>query len=332
VLERDLDACALSGVRNVILFDVDVPTGGKRNIESPEQVRALTDHIRERLGADALVCIDQEGGSVSRLNERWGMARGVSASEFARLGPGARRDEAERQAVQLADLGIDVDFSPCVDLEIEAASSIIAGQGRSFGPDAEIVVECAREVIRALGERGVGACLKHFPGHGSARGDTHEGLVDITETARRELELEPYRVLLAEADGTVGVMVAHVMDSNLDPEHPASLSSACVEGLLRGELGFSGVVVTDSLDMRAITNRYGIEEACVRALDAGADMVIDGFNLDPSRGEHPAPAIVRALRDAMAGGRLSEARIAESLGRVERFRGALRRKRLEVRG
>ncbi|MFG0256996.1 MAG: glycoside hydrolase family 3 N-terminal domain-containing protein [Phycisphaerales bacterium JB043] len=339
ILERDLDACARAGVGGVILFDVDVPAmerlieGGvetreararaRRNIESPDQVRSLCAHVRARLGDGTMIGIDQEGGRVSRLHEGNGFVLGPSPRELATLAGEARRAALCFQARQVRHAGIDVNLGPCVDVAIETESSIIARQGRSFGDNIEDVVACAHEVIRAHTDAGVGACLKHFPGHGSARGDTHKGFVDITETWDRDRELEVYRRLLDDADDSVGVMVAHVVDRTRDGS-PSSLSRACVEGLLRNDLGFDGVVMTDALDMRAITSVCPIEEACVRAIEAGCDVVMDGFNLEPDREDHPSTSIVDALRRAMREGRLSEERIDRSLARLGRYGGALR--------
>lgn len=348
-LEEDLEACAASNVRAVILFDVDVPEllrlrasgaseeeallRAKRNIESPDQVRALTDHIREHLGDDTIICIDQEGGETARLSDRRGFEQGPSAREFAALAPEERRAEAYRQAAQLARAGIDLNFAPCVDLALEPESSIIARRGRSFGDAEDVVVACARDVIRAQMSHGVGSCLKHFPGHGSATGDTHRGMVDVTDTARPELELAPYRSLLDSADPSIAVMAAHVMNRRLDASLPASLSPAVIDGPLRHELGFDGLVVTDSVDMAAVLDQWTVEEAAVCAIAAGVDLVLDGFNLDPTRSEHPAGRIVDALRRAVDSGALSVSRIETSIARIARFHESLtaRRQREAVR-
>jgi beta-N-acetylhexosaminidase len=342
-LEQDLDACAASRIRAVILFDVDVPPylqscacgvadddallRAKRNIESPEQLRALTDHIRDRLGDDTIICVDQEGGVTSRLSKRRGFAPGPSAHEFTDLAPAKRRAESERQAAQLAYAGIDLNFAPCIDLALEQASSIIARRGRSFGASVDTVVACARDVIAAHSAHGIGSCLKHFPGHGSATGDTHRGMVDVTETAVPDSELAPYRALLDANDPAVMVMVAHVMNRRIDPVRPASLSPAFIDGLLRGELGFDGVVVTDSIDMAAVLDQWSVEEAAVGAIVAGADIALDGFNLDPTRAEHPAQRLAGALRDALASGALTASRVARSIARIERFQSALANRR-----
>ncbi|MBZ0171475.1 MAG: hypothetical protein K8E66_03770, partial [Phycisphaerales bacterium] len=197
LLRQDLAACAAAGVGGVILFDIDVPAWNERvsrgddhraaaaacprNIESPEQLRRLTTFIKSQLGEHTMICVDQEGGPTSRLGASHSFDPGPDAHHFAAMDIERRRAEANRQAAQLAAAGIGVNLAPCVDLSIEPGSSIIAGQGRSFGAVPEIVVENARIVLEAHAAHGVGACLKHFPGHGSVTGDSHHGAVDITK-------------------------------------------------------------------------------------------------------------------------------------------------------
>lgn len=339
-LEQDLAECREAGIGAVILFDVDLPTRRRlegegideeearrravRNVSGPEQLADLIAHLRARLGEDLLVCVDQEGGRVARLAPDRGFDADPSAAEFAALDEAARATAARRQARQLRRLGFDLNFAPCVDLALEEASPIIAGSGRAYGRDPQSVVAAARVVRDAHLEAGVGCCLKHFPGHGSARGDTHQGLVDITGSWQRDEELAPYRELLGP--GGVAVMVAHVLHRDLDPDRPASLSPAVIDGLLRGELGFDGVVVTDSIDMRAIADAHGAGEAAVRALLAGADLVVDGFNLD-DRERHPAAGLVGALAGALDEGRLPSSRVEQSLRRLEALRARVGRGR-----
>ena len=335
LLERDLEACRRAEVGGVILFEVDVPTFRRlqrdgldtdtakkqsvRNILDAEQLRRLIAHIGERLGPDVFVGVDQEGGQVVRLSPARGFAAEPSAQEFAALDGTARRQEATRQAGQLADLGFDLNFAPCVDVALEPQNAIITRLGRSFGAKPETVIECANVVLDAHATAGVAACLKHFPGHGSSRDDTHLGAVDITSTWQRELEIEPYRALCQRPG--VAVMVAHVVHRKLSGENPASLAADVVDGLLRSEIGFQGVVITDSIDMRAVANRFDPGETAVAAIAAGADFVVDGFNLD-ERAEHPAPALVAALQDALNDGRIAQGakRIEKSLERLHLLR------------
>jgi beta-N-acetylhexosaminidase len=331
-LEEDLETCRRAGVGGVILFDVDVPAQRRlqaeegpevaarrapRNIVDSQQLKNLVAHVRERLGEQVFVSIDQEGGRVARLSPTRGFAADPSAAEFGALERAVQQEAAEHQAARLWSLGFDLNFAPCVDLAIEPANEIIVGLDRSYGRDPESVVEAARVVLEAHRRMHVAACLKHFPGHGSSRGDTHRGAVDITDTWQRERELAPYQALCNQPG--LAVMVAHVMHRHLDPKRPSSLSPAVIENLLRRELGYDGVVVTDSIDMRAIADHFTPGEAAVAAVEAGADFVVDGFNLD-ERPEHPATELVRALHKALQEGRLRRKRIERSLQRLQRLR------------
>ncbi|MEO1511265.1 MAG: glycoside hydrolase family 3 N-terminal domain-containing protein, partial [Planctomycetota bacterium] len=192
-LETDLAACASVGVRAVLLFDRDVASGRARNVIGRDQLRGLTAHIRSRLGADTIIAVDQEGGRVQRLGPDHGFAAHPSAAEFAGMPPRDRVAAADRLAAELADVGINLNLSPCVD--IGDGSPVIGGLGRSFGGDPDAVVECASAVIVAHRGRGIGCALKHFPGHGSAPGDSHKTLPDITRSFDPGRDLAPYRAL-----------------------------------------------------------------------------------------------------------------------------------------
>jgi len=338
LLEQDLEACAEAGVGGVILFDVDVPQllrltaeglprdealmASPRNVIDPEQLAKLIAHVRARLGVEVLVTVDQEGGQVARLNPRRGFEATPTAAEFARLDVAAQQAVAQGQAKLMQSLGVDLNYAPCTDLALEPLNDIIVGHGRSYGVDPQVVIQAAQVVIEAHHAAGVGACLKHFPGHGSSRGDTHLDAVDITDTWQRDAELTPYHSL-AHLPG-LAIMVAHVMHRGLDGQWPASLSAAVVGGILRREIGFQGVVVTDSIDMRAITGRWTPEQAAVAAIDAGVDLVVDGFNLMPDRA-HPAVALRDAVQSALEKGNITggHERIAASCARLDRLRRQL---------
>lgn len=332
--EADIRACERAGVGAVILFDVHLAERARlgllgrgadgaralaaRNIIDPDQTRALIAHLRERLGRQVLIAIDQEGGRVARLTPARGFAADPSAAEFARLDAAAQREAAERQARQLAGLGIDLNFAPCVDLARHEAG-VIAPLGRSFGDEAEGVARCARVVLEAHRRAGVGACVKHFPGHGSAAGDTHVGLADITAT-HGEDEARVFEEL-AEAPA---MMAGHLLHRGVDAERPASLSRAWLTGVLRDRVGYGGVIATDSIDMGAVRDRWSAAEACVLAVEAGADLVVHGFNApdDMVDAPHPAPAMARALAEALEAGRLDRRAIDASLARLAALRGA----------
>jgi beta-N-acetylhexosaminidase len=208
-----------------------------------------------------------------------------------------------------------------VDVGSNPANPVIVGTARSFGADPLLVTEHARAFVRGLRAEGVLTTLKHFPGHGSSVDDSHRGFTDVTDTASPDLELAPYRALIAEglADS---VMTAHVFNRRLDSRRPATLSRATIAGLLRGDLGFSGPVVSDDLRMGAIQQHYGIDEAAVLALDAGVDMllIVDDRLAD---GRSAAQVALTAIRRALAHGALDPERVETAIARVRAFRARL---------
>jgi beta-N-acetylhexosaminidase len=321
LLDADLEACERARCRGVILFDQDLPSRSTRNIVNPEQTRRLVGELRRRLGGtDLIVAIDQEGGAVERLTPARGFIGTPPAAEVAMLPPAEQERLAREQAQQLAGLGVNCNFAPCVDLARNPDSDIIAGKQRAYSHDPTVAIACARRVLAAHKRAGVLACLKHFPGHGSAAGDTHLGLVDISLEARPDLELAPYHWLKNDAPM---VMTGHLIDRFIDPDLPASLSPKHTADLLRTRIGYRGVVIVDSLDMRAIADRWGLAEACVLAINAGADILLDCNNAPGPERECPAPAMADAIREALDDGRIAGGveRLRES---AERIRAALK--------
>jgi len=311
-LERDLDACAGAHVGGVILLDRDLPTGGARNIESPGQLADFIGYLRTRLGRSLVVAVDQEGGRVARLRPDRGFRASLTAKSFGALEPPRRRDEARAEAEQLRALGIDLNLAPCVDLAL--GCPVIDGLQRAYSRDPGHVVACARDVLEAHCAARVGACIKHYPGHGGAGADTHLGPVDITAT-HTERELEPFRVLAPLAPA---VLVAHVLDRRIDADNPASLSPAQL-GRLRGPVGFQGAVVADSIDMDAIAFTLPVGDASVRALRAGVDLVIHAVNRPGRITDCPAPGMARSIRRAVEDGTLPIERVVEAATHVDQL-------------
>jgi beta-N-acetylhexosaminidase len=315
-IARELEAGRAGGV---ILFDQDMAdvSRPRRNIQSPEQVCALTDSLRSRARMPLLIAVDQEGGRVNRLKAEYGFPATLSHEELGAANDPARTfAEAEKIARTLAGMGINWNLAPVVDLDAAPDNPIIKGKKRSFGPEAETVSRHAMEFVRAHRRHGILTCAKHFPGHGSARGDTHLGLVDVTRHWT-ENELIPFRRLV-EANLCDTVMTAHVFNARLDPERPATLSASVVTGLLRRQIGFDGVVVSDDLEMKAISSQYGLDQAVRHAIEAGLDLLCFGnnMNFDANIGEKVA-GIIYQLVEA---GQISEARIEESFQRIQNLK------------
>ncbi|NOQ47430.1 MAG: glycoside hydrolase family 3, partial [Desulfobulbaceae bacterium] len=208
---------------------------------------------------------------------------------------------------------INFNLAPVVDLDCNPDNPIIGGYERSFSTDPGLVARFADAFIAAHHQQKVACCLKHFPGHGSAGSDSHLGFVDITEHWRQE-ELRPFSTLFR--DGFCdAVMTAHVVQRTLDPSGmPATLSHEIISGMLRNGLGFTGVILTDDLQMRAISDKWGFKEAVQRAVLAGIDMVIVGNNL--VRRQDAVEEGIRAVAELLDIGRIDEDRIRASISRI----------------
>ncbi|WP_448070491.1 glycoside hydrolase family 3 protein [Georgenia yuyongxinii] len=306
----------------VVLFSRDVPSGSAtRNIASPAQVATLTAALQARADAPLLVTTDQEGGRVARLGPEHGFPATRSAAELgARGDPAATRAAAAEMARTLRAAGVNLNLAPVVDVNVNPANPIIGALGRSFSPDPGVVAEQAAAFVRGHHDEGVLTTLKHFPGHGSSRADTHAGFVDVTATWS-EAELVPYRSLIGEGLADA-VMVAHVFNATLDGDHPASLSAATITGLLREKLGYDGVVMSDDLQMGAIAQEWGFEEAVRLAVLAGTDLLTFSNNLETFEPDLGARAYATLL-DLVRREEIGEARIAASYERIERLKARL---------
>ena len=306
---------------STVLFDYDVPSASPvRNIQSLDQLAALTAGLQSLASTPLLIATDEEGGQVSRLKEQFGFPPTVSAAYL-----GAQNDVAltHQYAATMADMlaaaGINLNLAPVVDLNVNPANPIIGALDRSFSADPAVVTQQALEFIRAHHERGVLCTLKHFPGHGSSTQDSHLGFVDVTNTWS-ERELEPFANIIQAGEADV-IMTAHVFNANLDPDYPATLSKPVVTGILRERLGYDGVVITDDMQMRAISDRYGFEAALQLAVEAGADIIAIANNTVFEEGIAARAAGV--LIDLVHAGTISEQRIDESVQRIERLKARL---------
>jgi beta-N-acetylhexosaminidase len=309
-------------VGSVVLFSYDAAQQSSlRNVESPAQVARLTAGLQALAQGAALppllIAADQEGGMVARLDETHGFPPTLSAQALGeRNDPAFTYAQAEAMAKTLAAAGINHNLAPVVDINSNPDNPVISALGRSFSADPAVVTAQAHAFIAAHHAHGVTTTLKHFPGHGSSQADSHLGLVDVSATWQRS-ELDPYRTLIAA--GIVDtVMTAHVFNTRLDPTYPATLSQATITGLLRDELGFDGVVITDDMNMQAITSHYGLEQAAVLAVQAGADLLAYGNNLvyDPQ----VAQRAISALAAAVTRSELTKERIDGSYQRLLRLK------------
>ena len=292
--EKALRASQIGGVA---LFDYDVPSKSPvRNIESPEQVRRLTKELQHLAPTPLFIAVDQEGGRVCRLKPSRGFPPTVSAAHLGALdNADSSRQAAEATAKLLESLGINMNLAPVVDLNVNPNNPVIGKLDRSFSSDSAVVLRQATIFVDTFHRNGIIAALKHFPGHGSSTTDTHKDFTDVTTTWSKT-ELEPYRTLIGEGYADP-VMTAHVFNARLDSLYPATLSKETINGLLRKQLGFRGVVISDDMQMRAIADRYGLQQAIRLAINAGVDVLLFGNNVgtyDPEIAEK-ANAIIRSL-------------------------------------
>jgi beta-N-acetylhexosaminidase len=308
----DIEERNLGGV---LLFDTDQPTGSPvRNVESPEQLTALVAGLQALARTPLLVAIDEEGGLVARLDERHGFPPTVSAAELgAQDDPAVTRQAGEAIAETLDSVGISLNLAPVVDLDVNPTNPIIGALDRSFSADPAVVTAQAEAFIEGHRAVGVRTTLKHFPGHGSSTGDTHLGVVDVTETWS-SIELEPFRSIVV--DGLAdAVLTAHVFNATLDPEHPATLSQPTITGILREQIGWDGVVISDDMQMGAIREAYGYPDAVRLAILAGVDI------LTIAQQQVYEAGIVERTIDLIEGfvldGNLSEERIDASYARIQ---------------
>jgi beta-N-acetylhexosaminidase len=284
-------------IGGVVLFDYDVPSASPvRNIESAEQVKRLVGELQGMSSIPLFVAIDQEGGRIIRLKPARGFPRSVSAAHLGMLdNPDSTRQAAATTAGLLRSLKINMDFAPDVDLNTNPDNPVIGKLERSFSGKPDVVTRQAKIFVDGFHAAGIVPVLKHFPGHGSSTKDTHKDFTDVTGSWSKT-ELEPYRELVRNGYDDA-VMTAHVFNAHLDNINPATLSKAVIDGVLRGEIGFMGVVFSDDMQMRAIADRYGLEAAIRLAIEAGVDVLLFGNNAsayDPEIAQK-ASGIIREL-------------------------------------
>jgi beta-N-acetylhexosaminidase len=305
------------------------------NIAGPEQTVALTAALRSAGaggaggsgaaggsgGADPVIAIDEEGGDVTRVAYADGSPYPGNAALGAVDDVALTRSVYHAIGADLAALGINLDLAPCADV-LGSADSPAVGT-RSFGADTDLVSRHTAAAVAGLQGAGVAACAKHFPGHGRTQTDSHEAVATIEGSLAelRERDLPPFAAAIAA--GTIAIMPSHLRVPELTGDLPATVSSAALVGLLRDELGFAGVIVSDALEMRATRDTFGVPLAAVLAVAAGTDLLCLGR--DSSEEEYLA--VRSALVDAVRDGTIRGTRLEDAADRVARLRGGLARAR-----
>ena len=302
----------------IILFDVDLTgkaTVGSRNVTGRQQLKQLTSQLRQWADYPLLIALDQEGGRVARLKTQYGFQSTVSAEHLGQINlEDSTRWYASRIASDLISSGVNVNLAPVVDI-LNPNGPGLGKIQRCFSLSPDVIARHAGWFIDEHHKQGVLCTLKHFPGHGNALGDSHWGFVDVTKTWS-EQELIPYRTLIDQNQVDL-IMTAHIVNRNLDPDLPATLSRKILTDLLRDKMHYNGVVLTDDMYMEAILNNYDIEQAVVMAINAGADMLCAGNNISTGfEADRPfklVDIIVRAVKD----GRIPFERIEQASRRID---------------
>jgi beta-N-acetylhexosaminidase len=313
--KAELDPLVLDEVKKgkvgaLIFFEKNIPN--KPNAFA--SVKNMTWTYQKAAPIPLFICIDQEGGKVNRLKEKYGFTRSVSA---AALGKSKSIDSvrfyADATAATLAGLGFNVNFAPCVDLAI-TENAVIYKPERAYSANEDTVAMMAKEVVKLHRKYGVLTSLKHFPGHGSSKEDTHFGVADVT-TTWSERELKPYKTLL-DSGYVDAVMTSHIVNKNLDPAgYPGTLSKDILDGILRKRLGFNGVVFSDDMQMHAISKNFGLEETIKLAINAGVDVMCFSNNIAGSD-ERTVDKVHAIIKKLVQDGQISAARIEESFQRI----------------
>ena len=295
----------------VILFDKDFNDRTKtKNISSKEQLQQLTSSLKSFAKKSLLICVDQEGGRVARLKPAYGFDATPSAKVVSEMDGYMSKHVYNSLANTLSSSGINCNFAPVLDLALNEKNSVIQGLNRSYGSDSQKVVKYAAIAIEAMKEKQILAVAKHFPGHGSSSDDSHKGFVDVT-SSWSEIELEPYKELI-EQDLLAMIMSAHVFNAKIDKKYPATLSYNTNTKLLRQQLGFDGVLVSDDMQMGAISKHYTLKQSVTLAINSGIDMLLFGNQLSTQ----DIDELVEVIYTQVKNGEISYARIAESNKRV----------------
>ena len=305
----------------VVLYDVNVAQEPltTHNIHSPAQVKELTAILQNAAPIPLLIAVDQEGGIVNRLKPEYGFPPTSSWMKMGEINNlRSTFDFSQAMSHTLKEVGINLNFAPVLDLSVHA-DSFIGQRERCFSRDPRKVAEHAEIFVRGHRENGILTACKHFPGQGSAHGDTHEGFVDVTESWSNP-ELIPYQKLI-QNDAVDCIMTSHIINRNLDPDFPATLSPKILADLLRIKMGYQGVIISDDPQMKAISEHYDLETTLKYMIRAGVDMLCFGNNLVyvPNITE----IVVKTIVELVLSGQISENRIINSYTRIQQLKQKL---------
>ena len=305
---HDMQKYDLGGV---ILFDRFYNNRDRtKNILSPYQLQKLTQSLQYFSKKPLFIAVDQEGGKVARLKPQYGFVKIPSAHALSSMSLQKVVKIYDTQAKMLKKTGINVNFAPVVDLSINPENKVIVGLERSYGSDPKEVVKYAQTMIDAQTKHNIISVLKHFPGHGSSVSDSHKGFVDITHTWQKK-ELEPYKMLIHDKKADA-IMTAHVFNARLDDKYPATLSYKINTGLLRNTLHFKGLIISDDMQMKAISANYSLKDAVTLAINSGVDILLFGNQL----AHNSTKEIVETIFKQVKNKKIPLERIKESNARI----------------
>lgn len=314
------------GIGALILFDYDLKRQVfDKNIKDLKQLKKLNQDIKTFYQAkhpnapQVWLSIDVEGGKVDRLSKLESYSKLISPKKIASLSQEERNQYWSNHALLLQELNIDLNFAPVVDLDLSPHEGIFGPLERCFSDDPIIVAKMASDYIQILNQHHILACLKHFPGHGSARGDSHLDFVEVSDTFNFE-ELKPYQLIQGQPNLLYSVMTAHVINRQLDSTGiPATLSKNILSDLLRTEFGFQGIIISDDLQMKAISKYYSRKEALMKTFQSGSDMVIFGNQLGWDEPQDIINDVVYLVKNNL----ISEEIINQAYERVLRYKHLL---------
>lgn len=310
-------------IGGVILYEYDGPMKSRpRNISSANQLQQLNSQLQKLATTPLFIGIDEEGGRVSRLKPKYGFADSRSPQYLGQLNnDDSTRFFACQIAKECKQMGINLNFAPLVDMNVNPDCPVIGKLERSFSANADTVVHLAKLFIDEHQQQGVFCSIKHFPGHGSAHADSHLGFTDITQTWTSD-ELQPYRILLSDSTIYPMVMTAHVFNARLDSVYPATLSKDIL-AILRDSLNYQGLILSDDMMMHAISQHYGLDEALEKSINAGVDVLLFSNNIEVYD-EQIAQKVIDIIFKLVQSGKISEQRIDESYRRIMVCKALLR--------
>ncbi len=302
----------------VIMFEKNIP----KSSSAFASLKKIIWAYQKAAPIPLMFAVDQEGGKVNRLKEKYGFPRSITAQDMGRSPSiDSVRFYAESTAATLAGLGINVNFAPVLDLGVNKQNTVIYTVGRAFSSNPDSVALLANEFIKAHRRFGVITVLKHFPGHGSSMADTHFGVADVT-TSWTAAELIPYQRLISTGAADA-VMTAHIVNKQLDPKgYPGTLSARMIDSLLRKQLQYDGVVFSDDMQMQAIAKQYGLEESIRLSINAGVDLLCFSNNIQGSE-ERTVDKVHAVIRGLVENGQIKAERIDQAYRRIMKLKARI---------